>query len=524
VVARGIGDRRRTLLALAESEARFRTVADTAPVLIWQAGAGGACTFVNRGWLTFTGRTLEQERGDGWADSIHREDRDRSLAAFRQAYAERSPFSIEYRFRRSDGAYRLVRNDGVPHWADDATFVGFVGACLDVTEMREAGRRLGEAQRLESLGRLAGGVAHETNNQMTVVLGAAEFLLRRTDLPPAAREDVGQIRQAAGRAANISAQLLAYSRRSVLRPQVLDLNTVVAGIQPSLRRVLGGERTLLVERASAAGPVEADPGQLEQVLLNLIINARDATEEGGRVTIATGQARVTEADAGRRPELAGRTGLYARLTISDTGRGMSAETVSRIFEPFFTTKPVGQGTGLGLATVYGIVKQSNGFIWATSEEGRGTSFEILLPVVPGGRPARDPAPQPVLAGADHLVLVVEDEDTVREFAVRGLSEAGFTVLSATGATEALALVDRDRPPLSAIVTDLAMPGLDGGALAEQLRRRYPAVPVLYMSGFTDDDVIRRGLMAPEQPFLQKPFGPDELARRVKALVEGAATA
>jgi PAS domain S-box-containing protein len=519
VVARDITERKRAERALTESESRFRRVADTAPVMIWLADTTKRCTWFNKAWLGFTGRTIEDEVGDGWTAGVHPDDLARCVATYQNSFDARLPFSIEYRLRRTEGQYRWVRDDGIPRYTADGTFEGYIGACLDITDMREASQRLGQAQRLESLGRLAGGVAHETNNQMTVVLGAAEFLLRRTDLPEGARDDLAQIQHAADRAANVSAQLLAYSRRQLLRPQVLDLNTVVAGIQPALRRLLGPERTLLVQLATSLGRVEADPGQLEQVLINLVLNARDALEEGGRVTIETRPIILTASDFGEHPEVSMRAGPYTQLAVSDTGPGMDRETLSRVFEPFFTTKPIGQGTGLGLATVYGIVKQSNGYIWAYSEPGHGTTFKIYLPVTAADATAVTSAGATSAVGPrEGLVLLVDDEPAVRDYATRALSEVGYTVLSAGSGAEALELLGPYEAGPTIVVTDLAMAGVDGRTLAERLRERYPEVPVLYMSGFTGADVIRRGLMDADQPFLQKPFGPEELVHRVHALL------
>ncbi|HEY7635754.1 MAG TPA: PAS domain S-box protein [Gemmatimonadales bacterium] len=520
VVARDVSERKRAERALTESEIRFRRVADTAPVMIWMADATKQFTWFNRGWLAFTGRAMEQELGDGWTAGVHPDDLTRCTAIYRNSFDGRLPFSMEYRLRRTDGQYRWVRDDGIPRYAADGSFEGYIGVCLDITDMREATQRLGQVQRLESLGRLAGGVAHETNNQMTVVLGAAEFLLRRTDLPQGARDDLAQIRHAADRAANVSAQLLAYSRRQLLRPQVLDLNTVVAGIQPALRRLLGPERTLLVQLAASLGRVEADPGQLEQVLINLVLNARDALESGGHVSIETRPVVLTAVDFQQHPEVSTRAGPYTQLAVSDTGPGMDRETLGRVFEPFFTTKPIGQGTGLGLATVYGIVKQSNGYIWAYSEPGKGTTFKIYLPVTAADvTVVAPPVPRPGVQ-RDAVVLLVDDEPAVREYSARALTEVGYTVLSAGSSAEALELLGPRQAGPAILVTDVAMAEVDGRTLGERLRERYPGLPVLYMSGFTGADVIRRGLMDADQPFLQKPFGPDELVHQVQLLLDG----
>ncbi|HEU5039758.1 MAG TPA: PAS domain S-box protein, partial [Gemmatimonadales bacterium] len=338
---------------LQESEGRFRSLADTAPVMIWVADAQGRLTFVSRSWLDFTGRAAGLELGDGWRDLLHPADAERALEAYTAMLEQRRPVTLEYRFRRRDGTYRLLRNDAVPRFDAAGQFLGLTGGCLDLTDSRAAEERVRLAQRLESVGRLAGGVAHETNNQMTVVLGAASFLLRRQDLSPEVRKDLETIRQAAERAAGVSSQLLAFSRRQLLRPQALDVDTVVGAMEPVLHRILGEECRLELRLDRAPKTVVADAGQLEQVLLNLAINARDAMEPGGTLSIETGIVELTEAYARQRPGVTVHPGRYAALTVTDSGHGMDRETLCHLFEPFFTTKPVGQGTGLGLSVVYG---------------------------------------------------------------------------------------------------------------------------------------------------------------------------
>jgi CheY-like chemotaxis protein len=354
-----------------------------------------------------------------------------------------------------------------------------------------------------------------------VVLGAASFLLKNRDLPPAVHDDILQIRRAAERAASISSQLLAYSRRQMLRPQVVDINAIVAGLQPVLRRVLEDTNTLALHLDPTLGPIVADPGQIEQLLLNLTINARDAMTGGGRLTIATEPVTLTAADADRRPEIKLRFGSYARLTVTDTGHGMDQQTLGRVFEPFFTTKPVGQGTGLGLATVYGIVKQSQGYVWVYSEPGLGTTFKIDLPLAdPGEAPSRPVLPpRPAQSNlSERVILIAEDEALVRELATRSLQEAGYTVVSAENGADALALLAERQGQVAAVVTDLAMPGVGGRELAERIQKQYPGLPILFMSGFPDYEVVRRGLLAQGQHFLQKPFGPDDLVHQVGAML------
>jgi two-component system cell cycle sensor histidine kinase/response regulator CckA len=299
---------------------------------------------------------------------------------------------------------------------------------------------------------------------------------------------------------------------------VLDVDEVVQGLDAMLRRALGERSTLELQLRGGTGRVKADPGQLAQVLLNLVLNARDAMPLGGRVTIETRSAELTEqyAQAHRGVEI--RPGPYVVLSVSDTGHGISPETMRHIFEPFYTTKPIGKGTGLGLATVYGIIKQSGGYVWVYSESGQGTAFKVYLPVEESPVSVAAAAPPPDRAAGEH-VLIVEDEPTVRYMTSRALKEHGYRVLEASDGPEALRLVEQANGDLDLIITDVIIPGLDGTELARRAASLKPGIPILFMSGYTDDDIVRRGLLDPGQPFLQKPFTPDALVRRVAELLE-----
>ena len=400
------------------------------------------------------------------------------------------------------------------HMADAVFFV------LDLTGRRQAEDRLRQAERIEVVGQLAGGMAHEANNQMSVVLGAASFILARKDLPEPVRQDVDYIRQAAERTASITRQLLAFSRRQILKPEVVDLNTVLNNLQPILRRTLTEQQTLELRLDPTVAPIRADPAQLDQVLLNLTINARDAMPDGGTLTIETREVELGDEYAARRPGVSIITGTYTALVVSDTGHGMDQETMKHLFEPFFTTKAVGQGSGLGLAMVYGIVKQSGGNIWAYSEPGMGTTLRLYFPSV--RESATDPRPaepdQPSGA-ASGRILIVEDDPLVREMARRSLSEAGYEVMEAANGQTALDLVSQGSR-VDAVLTDLAMPGMGGRELARRLWESRPGLPVVFMSGYTDDVVIRRGLLESGVPFLEKPLSPVELARKMRQVLNG----
>jgi CheY-like chemotaxis protein len=370
---------------------------------------------------------------------------------------------------------------------------------------------------MEVVGQLAGGVAHEANNQMTIVLGSADFILRRSDLPDAVRHDVTHIRQAADRTAAITAQLLAFSRRQVFRPRALVLDELVRELEDVLRRALSEDSQLTLALRAGPARVLADPGQLTQVLLNLTLNARDAMPRGGRVTIESSVVELTDHAARPRPAEEVAPGTYVMLAVSDTGHGMAPETLRHIFEPFYTTKPVGKGTGLGLATVYGIVKQSGGHIWAYSEPGQGAVFKIFLPYEEGPLPPSHGRPSPYPAKGE-TILVVEDEPTVRYTTARALGEHGYTVLTAGTGGEALEMLSRDTTALDLLITDVVMPGMSGPELARELTRLRDDVVVLYISGYTDDEIVRRGLLQSGTAFLAKPFTPDAIIWRVGELL------
>jgi signal transduction histidine kinase len=374
---------------------------------------------------------------------------------------------------------------------------------------------LARAQKLEAIGRLAGGVAHDFNNVLTAILGSAELLMMDTPPGEHAREEVEIIRDAAVRAQDLIRQLLAFSARQVLQPVVLDLNDLIRDLGRMLRRLIGEDLTLDTDLAGDLGAVRADPGQVEQVLVNLAVNARDAMPDGGRLAIRTENVDVT--DGGDLP-----AGPYALIEVTDTGTGMDAPTLARVFEPFFTTKERGKGTGLGLASVYGIVRQSGGHIAVTSTPGVGTSFRIHLPRVDApvdtSRAARVVS---VPAAGTETLLVAEDEQMVRVLIRKVLEQAGYTVLLASGGTEALQLAARHAGPIQMLVTDVVMPGMNGRELARRLLELRPDTKVLYLSGYADDAVERHGVLDPGTAFMQKPFSPGALASRVREVLGGA---
>ncbi len=389
----------------------------------------------------------------------------------------------------------------------------------DVTAQRHLEDQLRQSQKMEAVGQLAGGIAHDFNNLLTAILGSTQLLLQATPPGDVRREDVEEIRNAGLRAAELTRQLLAFSRRQVLAPKVLELNAVVANMDRMLRRLIGEDVDLATALHAEAGAVNADPGQLEQVLLNLVVNARDAMPGGGRVLIETTCVLLRDELVERRHRLP--PGDYVCLAVTDSGMGMDEATQAHLFEPFFTTKEVGKGTGLGLATVYGIVKQSGGYIWVYSEPQRGTTVKVYLPRVPGSAEPPLPAPEPpALRGGHETILLVEDAAPVRTLARRALEARGYTVLDAADGPSAIELSRRHSGVIDALVTDVVMPGMSGRELAERLAPTRPEMKVLYTSGYTDDAMVRQGVLSAGVAFLQKPFVPDTLARKVRDVLDG----
>jgi CheY-like chemotaxis protein len=370
---------------------------------------------------------------------------------------------------------------------------------------------------MEAVGQLAGGIAHDFNNLLTAILGNTQLLLR--DLPPGdtKRQDVEEIRKASERAASLTRQLLAYSRRQMLQPEILDLNVVVAEMDRMLRRLIGEHIALNTVLAPELGRVRADPNQIEQVIVNLAVNARDAMPDGGKLTIETANMELDESFA--QAHLGAVPGHYAMVAVTDTGSGMDASVRAHLFEPFFTTKEVGKGTGLGLATVYGIVKQSDGYISVYSEPGRGSSFKVYLPRIQTPQSAATASGKDRLDRGTETILVVEDEAAVLALSRRALEMQGYVVLAAADPAAAIRVVERHGGMIHLLLTDVVMPGLSGRELADRLIARRPGLRVLYMSGYPGDAVVQHGALPVGSAFLQKPFSPDGLARKVRDVLD-----
>ncbi|HEX9393910.1 MAG TPA: ATP-binding protein, partial [Gemmatimonadales bacterium] len=388
----------------------------------------------------------------------------------------------------------------------------------DVTEQRLLQQQLVQAQKMEAVGRLAGGIAHDFNNLLTVISSYSDLLLEDLARDDPRRDDVEQVRKAAEGAAALTRQLLAFSRQQVLQPRVVSLNVVVGDLRKMLQRVIGEDVDFAAILAPELRAVKADVGQIEQVLMNLAVNARDAMPTGGKLTVETTNVEL-DTDYTRTHHAAA-AGHFVMLAVTDTGTGMDEATQAKIFEPFFTTKGPGKGTGLGLATVYGIVKQSGGFVWVYSEVGHGTSFKIYLPQVAEAADAhRAQAPAPAMSRGTETVLVVEDAPAVRAVTRQVLERQGYTVIEAAGGDAALQLAAAHAGPIHLLLTDVVMPGLSGRQVAERLAIRRPEMRVLYASGYTDDSIVRHGILEEGIAYLQKPFTPESLARKVRNVLD-----
>ena len=515
--ARDVSERKQAEQALRESEARYRDLFDNASDLVCSTTLEGAFLYVNPAWNRAMGYSDAALAGRRFIDLVHADSRELYLDVVARARAGEPLGHVDLVLVTAEGVSLTL--EGNVSCTTDGGPPRIRGIYRDVTERKRVEDQLRRAERMQAAGRLAGGVAHEVNNMMTGVIGFSEFLLRSLEPQDPRRLEVTEIIKAGTRASDVTRQLLAFTRQQFLRPEVLPMNGVVLDLEKMLRRVLGEDHELDLALAPDAGEIRADRGQLEQVLVNLMLNARDAMAGRGRVTITTRVTVLEEDYADQHDGVGIPRGEYVQLAVSDTGVGMDRETQARIFEPFFTTKPVGQGTGLGLSTVYGIVKQSDGFVWVYSEPGGGSTFRIYLPRVGSGEampPARDSGS--AARGGAETILIVEDEDMVRTLAGRGLREHGYEVLEARNGADALRQL-AFRSDVNLVISDVVMPEMGGRELGQRLSADRPSLPVLYMSGYTGEDVTQRGLLEPGAPFQQKPFAPEELARKVREMLD-----
>ena len=492
--------------ALAASDQRYQFAVENIAQLVWKTRATGELTFVNRNWLDYTGSTAEAVLGSGWQASLHPDDLQRTREHWHDALSRRRPYELEYRLRRHDGAYRWLKVTGAPTVdAEDGAeyWIGSLTDIQDLVEARniftrsqaelerlveartaklmEAEAQLRHSQKMEAVGQLTGGVAHDFNNLLTIIRSSVD-LLRRPGLGEARRERYLEVvSDTVDRAAKLTGQLLAFSRRQALEAEVFDVGDRLTAIADMLNTVTGSRIRVVLRLPEHPCFVRADVSQFETAVVNMAVNARDAMGSEGRLDLQL-------AGGGRLPAIRGHAGSDARfaaVAITDTGAGIRPEALERIFEPFFTTKEVGKGTGLGLSQVFGFAKQSGGDVDVASELGRGTTFTLYLPQVEGSaRQPRDGGDEPVAAGAGLLVLVVEDNVGVGEFCTQMLQDLGYRTEWATDAEEALLILDNGKHVFDAVFSDVVMPGMGGIALAQELRRRLPDLPVVLASGYS----------------------------------------
>lgn len=545
-----IHDRREAESALKLSEERFRAAVGAVSGVLWTNDSEGRMAGDQPGWAALTGQRRADYADYGWSDAVHPDDAQPTVDAWAKSVASRSIFEFEHRVRRRDGSWGHFAIRAVPVIEEDGSLREWVGVHTDITDQREAEARLRQfadhleqrvsdelakrseaeealrqSQKMEAVGQLTGGIAHDFNNMLAVVMGSLDLLERRLSSDDArARRYVEAAMEGARRAATLTQRLLAFSRQQPLQPKPINANRLVAGMSDLLSHSLGGE--IRIETVLAAGlwQTMADPNQLENALLNLAVNARDAMPGGGTLTIETQNAHVDANYAGANLGVA--AGQYVLIAVTDTGSGIPADVIDRVFDPFFTTKAVGKGTGLGLSQVYGFVKQSGGNVKIYSEAGQGTTIKIYLPRLFGD--VADHLPEPAsnhLPKGDpgELILIVEDEPEVRRFTTEALTELGYEVLAASGGAEALDLLAANTQ-IQLVFTDVIMPEMTGAELARRIREMRPGLPILFTTGYTRNAIVHNGKLDADVELLSKPFSLGDLARRVRQLLDAKALA
>lgn len=518
-VARDITDQKRAEEELTKSEERYRELVENAQDMIYTHDLNGNFTSINAVVEQITGYTREEALRMNIADTIAPEQLDEARRNIANAIAGRETKPHEFEIIAKDGRHLAVEVS-TSAILQAGVAVAIQGVARDITERKTLEQQLRQAQKMEAIGLLAGGIAHDFNNLLTAINGYSDLVLRQLKVEDPLRRNVEEIKKAGNRAASLTRQLLAFSRKQILQPRVLNLNSIVAEMGKMVERLIGEEIELRTVLNPELGSVRADPSQIEQVLLNLAVNARDAMPDGGKLTIETANISLREGSFAQRFIVP--AGDYVRLAVTDTGAGMDAETKARIFEPFFTTKESGRGTGLGLSTVYGIVKQSGGYILVYTEPAHGTAFKIYLPRVDEHveEYIQGVAIQEHYFQGTETILVAEDDNIVRELTRELLEIYGYNVLEASNGGAALLLCEQNEEPIHLLLTDVIMPEMSGHALTTRLAQLHPEMKVLYMSGYTNDVVVNRGVLVEGTAFIQKPFAPDALARRVREVLDG----
>ena len=516
---RDITERRKAEQALRESESKFRQIAESIQEVFWISSPdSGVIHYVSPAYEKIWGRTPESlyAQPSQWIECMHPDDRMSILERLRSK--ARGEYQAEYRIIRPDGSTRWIRDRGFPVQDSEGKLGRMAGIALDVTEQRQLSEQLSQSQKLEAIGRLAGGVSHDFNNMITAILGYADVLTESLPANDERRADLGEIRKTADRAGMLTKQLLAFSRQQVMEPRVLSMNVLVLETKGMLQRLIGEDVDMRHILAGDLGMVYADPGQLGQVILNLVVNARDAMPNGGKITIETANVQIGANDVSQIPGLT--VGDYTSLSITDTGEGIDQKNLPKIFEPFFTTKEKGKGTGLGLSTVYGVIKQCGGAVTVQSERGVGTNVKVYLPRVKESTPTYEGAPKVNTESARGTgrILLVEDEEGVRHVTTRILTRSGYIVESVGSAAEAIALFKPPLPRFDLLITDVIMPDMNGTQLAKKIHVLAPGLKTLFMSGYTDEAIAHKGLLEPGLQFLAKPFSAISITQKIKEIL------
>jgi PAS domain S-box-containing protein len=512
---------------VADESRRLQSAAlDAAADAIVITDLHGCIEWINPAFTALTGYSAAEALGRHHRDLVRSDQQDPAFYTILwDTILDGRTWRGELINRHKDGSLYPLVEVITPICNSVGAITHFVAIQQDLTERRRLETHLRQTQRMESVGQLASGIAHDFNNLLTVINGVSDLLLEQVRADDPIRADIGEIRDAGTRAATLTRQLLAFSRQQILEPQVINLNTAITGMESLLQRLIGEDVALVIVPAPGLENVAADPGQIEQVVTNMVVNSRDAMPEGGKITIETQNVTIDETFV-QQHDMEMHPGAYVLLAVTDSGVGMSEATRARIFEPFFTTKGPEQGTGLGLSTAYGIIKQSHGFIWVYSEPGIGTTFKIYLPQVADSVVAalRD-TPTESVSGTE-TILLVEDNAGLRKLATRLLEPVGYTVLPAASAEEALQLLGLHEDqvhllvsPVDLLLTDVVMPGMSGQKLAERLAATHPTMKVLYMSGYTDDTTVRHGVLQAQMAFLSKPFTRESLLRKVREVLD-----
>lgn len=503
---------------LVRREELFRLISENAADMIAVVDGNGKRLYNSPAYERILGYSAEELQSTSSLDQVHPDDRHLVEEAAREARTEGVGRTIQYRMRHKNGAWHILESGASGVLNAQGQVEKLIIVNRDVTARRNLEEQFRQAQKMEAVGRLSGGVAHDFNNLLGVIIGYAEFLQERLEPENALRGSADEILNAGKRAAGLTRQLLAFSRQQVLDPKVIDLNGAVSDMEKLLRRLIGEDVELSTQLASDLGRVKADQGQLEQVVMNLAVNARDAMPQGGKLIIATENMVMDEAFVRRYPYPV-QPGPYVCLSMIDSGIGMDSETKARAFEPFFTTKEKGKGTGLGLSTVYGVVKQSGGYIDIFSSPGAGTTFKIYLPRI--DEAVKLPAPSQGEGSFDgkETILLAEDEASLRRLTRATLEQSGYKVLEAKDGVEALAVSEASDLPIDLLLTDVVMPGMGGRALAQELTRQRPEMKVVYMSGYTGQGVGTQGPIDPGSDFLSKPFTGVVLARKIREALD-----